>query len=76
MDKTSDKKEIDHHDSKTYWPIHTKETIQWFTFLSIMEHTANSIETDILLIPSLLKFFRIFLMHLFYDRDNKEDNVV
>ena len=31
-------------DSEDYWPTSIKETIQWFTFLAIMEHTANIME--------------------------------
>ena len=38
-----------------------------------MEHTASVIEADILLIPSLLKVFAMFQMHLFYDKENKEE---
>ena len=30
--KPSSKKEIDHHDSNSYWPTSIKDTIQWFTF--------------------------------------------
>ena len=45
-----------------------KETIQWFTFHSIIEHAAEIIETDIPLIPSLLKVFEMFQMRLFYDK--------
>ena len=44
--------------------------IQWFTFISINEHTASRIETDISL-PSLLKFFDMFKMHLLYLDHNK-----
>ena len=43
MSKHSEKKEINRHDSNFYWPITIKETIQWFHFLGIMEHTANII---------------------------------
>ena len=59
------RKEIDHHDVKTHWPNVIKETIQWFTFHSIVEHTAGIIETDVSLLPSLLKFFAMFQMCLF-----------
>ena len=41
-----------------------------------MEHTSSIIETDISIIPSLLKFFEMFQMRLFYYKDNEEDNVV
>ena len=39
MYKTSDRKEIDRHDSDLYCPTTIKDTIKWFTFLTIMEHT-------------------------------------
>ena len=38
-----------------------------------MEHTAGIIETDISLIPLLLKFFAIFQMRLFYSKRNEEE---
>ena len=41
-----------------------------------MEHTTSIIETDISLIPSLLKFFEMFQLRLSYDKHNEEDNVV
>ena len=39
--KTSEKKKLHRVDSGDYWPTSTKETIQWFPFLTITEHTAN-----------------------------------
>ena len=56
---------MDHHDSKTYWPISIKETIQWFPFHSIVEHTEAITKTDISIIPLLLKVFEMFQMRLF-----------
>ena len=44
MSKPSDKKEIGFHDIDLYWPIIIKDTIQWFPFLTIIEHTANIIK--------------------------------
>ena len=41
MSKPSDKKQVDRHDSDLYWTTSIKYTIQWFTFLTIIEHTAN-----------------------------------
>ena len=55
LSKPSDKKEIDFHDSKLYWTTTIKDTIQWFTFLTIMEHTANILNPKKGLITSLLK---------------------
>ena len=56
---------MDHHDSKTYCPISTKEKNQCFPFHFIVEHTAGIIEKDISLIPLLLKVFEMFQMRLF-----------
>ena len=33
-------------DNHKHWPASIKDTIQWFTFLTIMEHTANKIQDD------------------------------
>ena len=55
--KHSTKKEIDRHDSDLYWPTSIKDTIQWFPFLTIMEHTENILKPNKGLIPSLLKVF-------------------
>ena len=41
-----------------------------------MEHTIRKIETDISLLPSLLIFFEMFKLRLFYDKHNEEENVV
>ena len=72
MKRHSDRKEIDHHGSKLYCPILIKETIQWFPFLSIMEHAASNIEKDISRLPSLLKVFEIFQMRLLYYEHNEK----
>ena len=41
MSKPHEKKEIDFQDRNLYWPTTIKDTIKWFTVLTIMEHTAN-----------------------------------
>ena len=74
--KPSAKKEIDCHDSDSYWPTSIKDTIQWFTFITIIEHTANILDPNKWLIPSLLKVFSMFQLSLFYDKHNQEENVV
>ena len=51
--KTSDRKEIDCHDIDLYWITSIKDKIQWFPFLTIMEHTANILKTNKGLILSL-----------------------
>ena len=60
MSKPSDAKEIECHDSYFYWPTPKKDTIQWFHFTTIMEHTANILKPNKGLITSLLKAYAIF----------------
>ena len=62
-------KKIDSHDSDLYWPTTIKDTIQWFTFLTIMEHTANILNPNKGIIPSLSKVSKIFGLHLIDYRD-------
>ena len=38
------KRKFNYHDSDDYCPTSIKDTIQWFPFLTIMEHTANIME--------------------------------
>ena len=64
MFKPSDKKETDRHDSYLYWPTSIKDTMQWFLFLTIMEHTANILNPDKGLIHSLLKLFAMFQLNV------------
>ena len=61
--KPSEKKKLHCVDSGDYWPTSIKEIIQWFPFLTIMEHTANIMEKEGL-ISSLLKVFAMFEIHL------------
>ena len=68
--KPSEKKKFNCHDSDYYWPTPIKQTIKWFTFLIIMEHTANKIETNNELISSLLKVFAMFELSLSYKEGN------
>ena len=72
----SKSKEIDNHDSQSYRPTSIIEEIQWFPFLTIMEHTADNIENYITLLPLLLKLFTIFNMRMWYDNENLEENVL
>ena len=60
MTKPSQIKEINRHDSDLYRPTIIKDKIQWFHFLTIMEHTANILNPKQGLITSLLKVFEIF----------------
>ena len=70
MYKPSAKKEIDHRGRNWYWPTSMKDTIQWFPFIIIMEHTANILNPNKWLIPSLLKVFSMFQLHIFYYKRN------
>ena len=38
-----------------HWPVSMKNKMQWFPFLTIMEHAANKMQEDKGLISSLLK---------------------
>ena len=49
-----------------------KDKIKWFTFLTIMEHTANILTPDKGLISSLLKVFAMFELPLIDDGDKVE----
>ena len=42
--KPSAKREIDRQDSDLYWSPLINDTIQWFTFITIMEHTENDLK--------------------------------
>ena len=46
MYKPSEKKKINLVDNHKHWPASIKETIRWFIFLAIMEHTANKMQDD------------------------------
>ena len=70
VNRPSYKKETNRRDSRLYWTISIKETIQWFIFLPILEHTESNTKTDISLLPSLLKVFAIFQMCLLYYEHN------
>ena len=69
-------KEIDHHDSQAHWLTSIIEVIQWFYFLNTTEHTADNIETQIMLLPLLLKMFAMFKTRLWYDKENLKENVL
>ena len=62
--KPSEKKKFNRHDSDLYWQKSVKDTINWFPFLTIMEHTANIMKTNKGLISSLLKVSDMFELHL------------
>ena len=64
--KTSEKNKFNRIDSDNYWPTSIKDIIQWFPFLTIMEHTENIMETNNGLLSSLLKVFAMFKLRLNY----------
>ena len=66
------KKEIDRHDSRSYWPTSIKETIRWFPFISTMENNENILEPNKALIPLLLKVFAMFQLRIFYDKNTRK----
>ena len=57
-------------------PTSIKDTIYWFTFITIIYHTANILKPNKGLIPSLLQLFAMFQLRLFYDKYNEEGNIV
>ena len=70
MYKPSEKKKINRVDNHKHWPASIKETIRWFIFLAIFEHTANKMQDDKRLISSLLNMFLMFEIGLSYgDKD-------
>ena len=68
MYKPSDTKYIDRHDRDLYWPTSIKDTIQWFPVFTTIEHTANVINQNKGLFPSLLNVFFMFQLCLFDDK--------
>ena len=74
--KPSAKKDIDLHYINLYFPSSIRDTIQWFPFIAIIEHTANILKPNKGLIISLLKGFFMFPLRLFYDKHNEEGNFV
>ena len=59
-----------------YWTTPIKDTIHWFPFLSVIEHTTNILNPNKGLIPSLLKLFAMIQLRLFDDKQDEEGNVV
>ena len=46
--------------------------MQWFPFLTILEHTVHNIKPNKGLFPSLLKVSAMFELHLIDDKDEVE----
>ena len=68
--KPSEKEKFNLHDSDDYWPTSIKETIQWFTFLTIVKYTANIMKKNCRLISSLLNVLVMFEYRLSYKEGN------
>ena len=69
--KPSFKNKFNLHDSDEYCPTSIKDTIKWFPFLAIIEHTANIMTENKGLISSLLKVFSMFELRLIgYEEKN------
>ena len=66
------KKETNCHDSDLYWKTPIKDTIRWFTFFTITEHTTNIMKKKSGVIPSLLKEFAMFELRLIGDREKMD----
>ena len=52
-----------------YWPTSIKDTIQWFPFINIMEHTVNITNPNKGLITLLLEVFSMSELSLIDDGD-------
>ena len=61
--------DTNHRDSDLYWPISIKDIMKWFYFLTIMEHTANMMETNKVIIPPLLKAFLMLELRSIGDKE-------
>ena len=49
------------------------ESLNWLPFLDIMEFTADSINNDKNILPSLLKFFTMFKIKCWWNKKEKDD---
>ena len=70
MYKPSEKNEFNRVDNHKHWPASIKNIMQWFPFLTIMEHTENEIQEDKGLISLLLKMFSMFEIRLSFGDDD------
>ena len=64
MYRPSEKKKFNCVDSDEHRPTSIKNKIQWFPFITIMEHTENKIKENNGLISSLLKMFAMVEIYL------------
>ena len=66
------KNKLNCHNNDKYWPTPIKYSIQWFTFLTIMEHTANIMKINNGLILSSLNIFAMFELHSNFDEEKMD----
>ena len=66
MYKPSETRKFNFVDTDEHWPISTKKKFQWFSFLTIMVHTANKTRENNGPISSLLNMFAMFDIRLSY----------
>ena len=57
-------KKINRIDDFEHWPASIKSTLQWFSFLEMMEYTGNDMQDNNNLTSSLLKMFSLFEISL------------
>ena len=67
------KKKIDRNYKTDYWPKRIVESLNWLPFLDIVEFTADRIENDKNLLPSLLKYFTMFKIKCWWNQ--REDDL-
>ena len=60
----------------TYCPTSIREVINWFPFMDTMGYTADMIENDITLLPSMMKIFSMFQMSFKYEDERDDENDV
>ena len=65
-------KDINCHYSDFYWRTSIKDTIKWFTFLTIIEHTTNIMKTGKGMIPSMLMALKMFELRLIGDKEKMD----
>ena len=62
------KKKINQHNSRELWPSSICDEIVWFYFEGVMMHVENTMKDTSGIIQSLLKFFSIFNISIWYDK--------
>ena len=68
------KKKIDPNDKIKYQPTSIKEGLNWLSFFDIMEFTADGIDNEKRLLPSLLKIFENFKINCWYNHGEDYQN--